>query len=90
MYYVHILCTIRKYNVIEPGFCAHGKKYCTVLSSEEKGLFEEAGITLPSCIVQYNSIHLINTSRIVKSKLKSKALLRDNSGVVFLNTSGNR
>ena len=80
----------RNCDVIEPGYCAHGKHMqAATLLEEELKLFIEGSITLPASysISQYKSLHLINKNRIIKTQLSSKAVLRDNSGVVYL-TSG--
>ena len=39
-------------------------------------------------INQYKHLHLINKNKIIKTQLSSKAILRDNSGVVYLTTGG--
>ena len=82
---------IRNCNVIEPGYyCAHGNVLAVPLLEEELGMFIEESITLPesNSINQYKSLHLINKNRIIKTQLSSKAILRDNSGVVYLTTGG--
>ena len=77
----------RNCDVIETGYCAHGKHMqAATLLEEELELFIEGSITLPASysISQYKSLHLINKNRIIKTQLSSKAVLRDNSGVVYL------
>lgn len=81
----------RNCDVIEPGhYCAHGNMLTIPLSEEELELFVEESVHLPESysINQYKSLHLINKNRIIKTQLGSKAVLRDNSGVVYLATAG--
>lgn len=79
----------RNCNVIEPGYCAHGKAYISAIE-EDIELFQQSSISVPldaSCS-RYNLIHLMSHNRLIRSKVGSKAVLRNNSGIVYVSNTG--
>lgn len=70
--------------------CAHGAPHPIVLTEEDLELFSEASITVPPhyTVSTISRIHLRTHNRVITAKPASRGLLRDNSGIFFLNSAG--
>ena len=76
--------------MITVNVCAHGAPHPTVPTEEDLELFTETYITVPPhyTVSTISRIHLRTHNRVITAKPASRGFLRDNSGIVFLNSAG--
>jgi len=86
----HVYCLHRCCRVISEGLCVHGRPKCVQLTDGELKLFTEVSLAVPenSVVLTYAKLHLKNTSRFTTAKPASQSLLRDNSGVMYKDSTG--
>lgn len=76
--------------MINNNISAVGKPLCRQLTELEKSLFMSSSFTIPahSSVVIYGQLYLKQSGRIISCKNKSKSTLRDNTGLVYSDSSG--
>ena len=69
-------------------FCAHGKAH--PIKEDDLRLLSVINITVPpdASVTTYSQIHHLDTNRIIKAQPTSRKLLRDNSGLVYIDSTG--
>lgn len=76
--------------MIAQSLCVHGRPTCVQLSEQQLKLFSDASVAVPenSAALAYSKLHLRNSNRFITAKPTSRSLLRDNSGVMYTDSTG--